>query len=343
LNLLTGCNGSGKTTLLEAAYMMAHGRSFRQARDPFLLRRGEKELQINGVWHRYGPMYVNVRARQGKTDIFLQGKSIQRRRDLMQTLPVLVEAPQGKRLVDGLPNERRHWFDGLVMACHPGMGGEYQRYLRAVMQRNRLLRRRSGWDELDGWEQQIVVHGKAIVQARHELMMELNGYLEKEEMLTETPLHLEIQAPDYDDGAWLSRLKERRHDEARMGGLRFGPHCDRIRMIYRQREIRSAGSRGQQKLAAIALKMAECALRVQHRQMVPVLLLDDCLEALDRRRQKRLLRRLSAAGGQVLMTAPGGIDIPRDVDVRIHELTDRGPVSLTGTESAAVKDMEEAA
>ncbi|MDQ7010728.1 MAG: DNA replication and repair protein RecF, partial [Mariprofundaceae bacterium] len=197
-------------------------------------------------------------------------------------------------------------------------------------------------DELDSWEQQIVVHGKAIVQARHAMMEELNQCLIAEETLTETPLHLEIQAPDYDERTWLSRLKARRDDDARMGGLRFGPHCDRIRMIYRQREIRSAGSRGQQKLAAIALKMAECALRVQHRQMVPVLLLDDCLEALDRQRQERLLRRLSAAGGQVLMTAPGGIDVPRDVDIQVHELTDRGLVS-PDTGPAMATNMEEAA
>ncbi|MFQ5582408.1 MAG: DNA replication/repair protein RecF [Mariprofundaceae bacterium] len=342
LNMLTGCNGSGKTTLLEAAYMMAHGRSFRQARDPLLVRRGENQFQINGVWHRYGPMYVNIRGKQGKTEIFLQGKSIQRRKDLTGTLPVLVEAPQGRRLVDGLPNERRHWLDGLMMVCHQGIAIDYQRYLRAVMQRSRILRRGSGWDELDGWEHQIVAHGMIIVQARQILIEELNSHLATEEMLTETPLCLEMQAPDYDKQMWLSRLQGRRQDDARIGGLRFGPHCDRIRMIYQQREIRNAGSRSQQKLAAIALKMAECALRVQHRQLMPALLLDDCLEALDPERQKRLLHRLSTFCGQVLMTAPSGIHIPQDVDIHTHELTDHGLVSETGPIVLAT-DMEEAA
>ena len=65
LNLLIGANGSGKTSLLESVYLMAHGRSFRQARDPFLVRRGEERFLIKGQWHRFGPMNLSVAGRAG--------------------------------------------------------------------------------------------------------------------------------------------------------------------------------------------------------------------------------------------------------------------------------------
>jgi DNA replication and repair protein RecF len=108
------------------------------------------------------------------------------------------------------------------------------------------------------------------------------------------------------------------------GGLRYGPHCDVLNFYFQQREIRHAGSRGQQKLAAIALKMAECAMWSNHRRLVPVLLLDDCLEALDTERQTRVLKRLQASPAQVLMTAPNGVNISQDVNLKIYTLNAQG-------------------
>jgi len=81
MNLVVGANGCGKTTLLESVYMMAHGRSFRQARDPFLLRHGEQRFMIHGQWQRFGPMHLFVAGRRGQTTIRLQGRDIQRRKD----------------------------------------------------------------------------------------------------------------------------------------------------------------------------------------------------------------------------------------------------------------------
>jgi len=328
LNLLTGANGSGKTSLLEAVYLMVYGRSFRQARDPFLVRKSQDRFLIQGQWHRYGPMNLSVAGRRGKISIRLQGCDVQRRKDVSESFPVLVEAPQGRKLIDGAPGERRRWLDALVRTCNPSMSAIYERYLRAVMQRSRLLRRRACSDELDAWEHQIVRFGLPVVAAREKIILKMNDHLAEETFLTGHPLSISMKRVEYSQTHWLDRLHNGRTDDMKAGGLRFGPHCDVLHLYFQQREIRHAGSRGQQKLAAIALKMAECAMWSGYRRLVPVLLLDDCLEALDTERQLRVLQRLQTSPAQVLMTAPNGINIPGDINISMHGLNAQGVLEL---------------
>jgi len=334
LNLILGANGSGKTSLLEAVYLMAHGRSFRQARSPFLVQHGQTSFLIQGQWKRFGPMHLVVAGRKGKTSLRLQGRDIQRRKDVSDSFPVLVEAPQGRKIVDGAPGERRRWLDALMMICFEHTRSHYERYLRAVMQRGRLLRRHIFSSELDAWEQQIVQHGICIVRARLQLMDEINALLLAEQGLTEHAVMLSVGMSEYSEPGWLERLKSKRDDDARVGSLRFGPHVDAIHISYQGREIRSAGSRGQQKLAAIALKMAECALWSRYRRLIPVILLDDCMEALDRQRQQRLFERLKHSPAQILMTAPDGVEISTETDIHIQLLTQQGLCDLNCDGSA---------
>ena len=324
INLLVGENGSGKTTLLEAVHLMSHGRSFRQARDPYLIRRGRDHFRVEGRWRRYGPLHVQVEGGRGGAEIRLQGKRIRQRRDLTQCIPVLVEAPQGRRLVDGVPNERRRWLDALMVDCRESLMSDFHRYGRSMMQRSRLLRRGAAGAEIDAWEQQIVGHGLAIVEARDGMIRYLNAELAAEAALTESVVEIAVRMPGYERETWLKRLKGRRDEDARSGRLDYGPHADRIHIVYQGREIRSSGSRGQQKLASVALKLAECTVRGHHRQMMPVLLLDDCLEALDAQRQQRLLRRLGEFSGQILMTAPASVHVPAGIEVHVQRLDGEG-------------------
>jgi len=323
VNLLSGDNGSGKTTMLEAVYMMAHGRSFRQARDPELVRWGQSDFHVAGVWKRYGPLHVDVKGRKGKSEVLLQGKRVSRRKELTETLPVIVDAPQAGKLVDGVPKERRRWLDSVIHASVPGTLRYYQHYLRALMQRGRLIRRSRNTPELEVWEHQIVQSGLQLMKARREMVAMLNRSLASETELMETALHLEMKetAPDSEQ-AWTERLVGRRDEDARLGRLQVGPHCDRLNIMFGGREIRSVGSRGQQKLAAMALRLAECAVRLECRHLAPLLLLDDCLEALDSGRQQRLIKRLCSYRGQILMTVPNGIEIPESFGVHQSHLSE---------------------
>ncbi len=330
--------------------MMAHGRSFRQARDPELLRWGADAFKISGVWKRYGPMYVDLTGRRGKSEIILQGRKISRRKELIETLPVVVEAPQAGKLVDGVPGERRRWLDSVIHASNPATYRAYQNYLRALMQRGRLVRRHSASSELDAWEYQIVVAGQQVISARCEMINDLNRLLENEYELMEATLKLELTstAPD-GEKAWVERLATRRDDDARVGRLQAGPHCDRLKILFDGREIRSVGSRGQQKLAAMALRLAECAARLESRHLAPLLLLDDCLEALDAERQQRLMSRLCSYRGQTLMTVPNTVEMPENLVIHQSHLSEcveneNGMRAIRPAMKAAVDhEMEKAA
>jgi DNA replication and repair protein RecF len=208
------------------------------------------------------------------------------------------------------------------------------------MQRNRLLRKGASAAELEAWEHQIAGHAGQIVQLRESFVAELNACLAEDEVLTESRLMLHMQTTGpADEKAWLQELRERRDEDARFGSLRRGPHCDRLRIEYQGREIRNAGSRGQQKLAAMALRLAEQQLRTRYRGVVPVLLLDDCLEALDEGRQKRLLVRLEKTGSQVLLTGPG-VRQPAGVRIERFDLSAGGERRLL---VPAYAEIEEAA
>jgi len=352
LNLLVGENGSGKTTLLEAVFLMGHGRSFRQARAPNLARHGSKQFAIDGRWTRYGPMHVRVGSGVNGVRIHLQGRLLQRRSDLNEALPVLVESPQAARLVDGIPAERRRWLDQMSLYCRPDLMRHYQAYLRCLMQRSRLMRKRATNSEIEIWEQQMAVHGLAIMQVRSELIATLNDALQQERELCETLLVLVLQptAPDSIE-TWTRKLSEQRKQGQRI--LRIGPHCDRLQFGFSGRDfsgqgfggrdIRAVGSRGQQKLAAVALRLAECKLRMQHRGLIPVLLLDDCFEALDNVRRDGLIARLAAHSGQVLMTGPAIEHGARQVDMHCTTLTSNGDMDKRTGRDIASDSLEEAA
>jgi len=323
LNMVMGENGSGKTSLLEAVFLMGHGRSFRQARDPVLSRWESKGFLVIGKWKRYGPLHVEVSGRGKSNRIYLQKRQIQRRMELIETLPVLVESPQGARLVDGVPGERRRWLDQMMLYCRPDVARHYHAYLRCLMQRSRLLRRGGSSDEIEVWEHQMTAHGSVLMQARAGLVDDLNRILESELPLSESGVRVSIHstAPAEKD-VWFNRLVTQRRKGQPRGILRIGPHCDRIMIDYGGRNIRSCGSRGQQKLAAVAIRLAECALRMQHRGFMPLLLLDDCLEALDPLRQQRLLERLAVHSGQILMSGPSGTHIPVGFEMNCYKLPD---------------------
>ncbi|MDQ6974542.1 MAG: DNA replication and repair protein RecF [Mariprofundaceae bacterium] len=316
LNLLVGENGSGKTSILEAIYLMAHGRSFRQSKDAAWQQWGASNFQIDGQWQRYGPLHLHIQGKNKKLKISLQQRSLNLRKELKETFPVLINSPQGARLIDADHNERRKWLDQIVMYCEPQCKVHYQSYLRAWMQRSRLLRQDGSASELMVWEEQMVIHGHHIQNYRHNICQQINSYLRQEKAWTEQLVQCKIKSHiPQDKVKWLTALSEHRVKDKKTGRCFYGSHTDRLSIEYAQKEIRSVGSRGQQKLSSIAMKLAECSLRYDYTQMWPLLLLDDCFEALDKKHTRNVLQRLLIYSGQILLTTPHNIELPEGIDL----------------------------
>jgi DNA replication and repair protein RecF len=223
--------------------------------------------------------------------------------------------------VDGIPGERRRLLDHVSLYCRPELARCYHAYLRCLMQRGRLLRQGRAHQEVEVWEHQMVAHGLTVMRIRGEVIADLNRELAAEQELTEKQVCMAIRptAPEV-ESEWMKKLASQRRSSQQRGILRIGPHCDRLIIDYGSRDIRACGSRGQQKLTAVALRLAECRLRMQHRGLVPVLLLDDSLEALDPVRQHRLLERLARQPGQILMTGPTGTRRPGSLGIHRYDL-----------------------
>ncbi len=324
LNLISGNNGCGKTTVLEAAYMLAYGRSFRQAQAPQLSHWDAKSFHIQATVQRYGPLHIRVDGQKGKVDMSLQGRKVSKRQEIFEHVSLIVDAPQGVRLIDGSPGERRKWLDRLVIASQTASYAHYQSYLRALMQRGRLLRHHGSSNELESWEQQIVEYGLILNEKRTVILEKLNHQLVLEKDWLDLPFQLEMMGQPFENKEeWLVWLATKREEHRRLGRITQGPHCDRLKISYSGREIRVCGSRGQQKISGIVLRLAECAVLQEAKRMMPILLLDDCLESLDHTRALRLMERLSTHQGQVLMTAPGDVaqDIRKDTQhLSLNEL-----------------------
>jgi len=320
-HLFLGENGSGKTSILEAIYMMAYGRSFRQAKDAAWQRWGTSSFYIHGEWQRYGPLHLNIQGKNKKLKISLQGRTLNLRKELKETFPVLMNSPQGYRLIDGDHNERRKWLDQTVIQCEHASKIHYQSYLRAWMQRSRLIRHGGLSDELSVWEEQMVIHGAKVQAYRQKICDFLNHNLSQDMNWTHRQVQFKIQSHiPKEKEAWIQVLSEHREKDKKTGRCFYGSHTDRLNIHYGDREVRSVGSRGQQKLSSIAIKLAECSLRYDYFQIWPLLLLDDCFEALDQKHTARVLQRLTLYKGQILMTAPQAIVIPDDVDIQLWHI-----------------------
>ncbi len=292
--------------------MLAYGRSFRQAKAPQLTRWQAKSFHIQATIQRYGPLHVRVHGQKGKVAMTLQGRTVAKRKEIFDHITLVVDAPQGVRLIDGSPGERRKWLDRLVIATIPASHVVYSSYLRALMQRGRLLRGGGSANELDSWEQQVVDFGLLLNQHRAHVLSQLNQRLQHENTWLDLPFQLELVGQKHENKEdWLFWLHRKREEHQRLGRVTQGPHCDRLKISYDGREIRVCGSRGQQKLSGIALRLVECLLLQESKRLMPILLLDDCLESLDHTRALRLMARLAQHEGQVLMTAPG--DVAADI------------------------------
>jgi len=306
INLICGDNGSGKTSMLEAIYLMACGCSFRQSRVKDLVRWQESSYLVRGNWHRYGVINVKASGNRSSTMIALQGRPISGKQELQDHLALVVDSPQSERLIDGGAKVRRRWLDRLMLVLMPSMGQQCHHYNRAMLQRSRLIRQGVSLSQITPWNAQMVTAGRAWVVARDQVLKMINQQLEQEDWVDAVvQLSIKKRAPDCDE-AWLKSL------EIISGQLRVGPQCDTVAMLRNGREILLHGSHGQQKIMAVMLRLVESMLRAKARHIYPLLLLDDCFEALDHHWQQQVLARLQNYPGQVLLTAPDAAVFDRD-------------------------------
>ena len=291
---LVGGNGEGKTSMLEALHVLARGVSFRRGRSLPLVRMGAQRFRLRARALRLGPLELEAEGNGGGITIRLQRARVRARRELAELVPVVADSPHMADLVQGSDAERRRWLDRLLVLADPGGAQARRDFLRALLQRARALRR--GYEEeAHAWAPLLVDAGWRWLAARMRLGQRINAWLREEAWAGELRLAVEEE----DEGGFRQRMQA----ALRHRVLDAGPHLAPVGILREGRDARLAASRGQQRLCAIALRLAECRLWMETRRIVPCLLLDDAAEALDRRRRQQLARRLEAYPGQVIASA----------------------------------------
>lgn len=312
--LVWGPNAAGKTSLLEAMVVLARGSSHRTTTDVELVRWGADVARIEGHTAGDGIEVALVRpgsaaaASGARKRIRVNGVP-RRAAALAERLRVVLFAPEDMLLVAGAPSLRRGTLDQLATTLIPGYANELGTYARALQQRNSLLRAiredTASREELRYWDRPFLDAGGAVVAARYALLERLAGPL--------AIAHAEIAPDEAATGAlgieYLTnaatargegprdalerRLAETAEKEVWNGTTVIGPHRDDIAFVMSGRDLSAFASRGQQRTAILALKLAELELVTLHDARPPLLLLDDVFSELDPARRSHLVRRIA--------------------------------------------------
>ena len=304
VNVLYGSNAQGKTNLLEAIYFCGVGRSPRTPRDRELIRAGQSYGRIKLTSEDVGGdnSVEIVLSKSENKRVAVNGYPILKLGELMGVVAAVYFSPDEMRIIKDAPGDRRRFMD--VALCRMSKNYFYllQRYNKILAQRNRLLKNGEGTDDvLDVWDAQLVASGARIALQRKGYLsrllpyaVEAHGYLsgEKEELR----LSYEGLAGETEEeiGAqFLAELRQNRDRDRKLCFTSCGVQKDDIAVSLGEVDVRTYGSQGQQRTAALSLKFAETELHTARKGEYPVLLLDDVLSELDPSRQQKLLERSS--------------------------------------------------
>jgi DNA replication and repair protein RecF len=280
-NLIWGSNGSGKTSLLEAIFLLGRGRSFRTRNSERLIRHGQQRLTVFGRTDGFPQQALGVQvSRGGGTVARISGATATSLAELSQTFPVQIIDPGIHKVVEEGGYRRRRWLDWAVFHVEPTFVDNWIRYTRAVKQRNAALKQQPA--SAGSWDPEVARLGELIAESRRSLMDRLQpAWRETVAALSGLEVDLHYSRGWSQDVSLAQSLVDARARDQAKGITHSGPHRADILVRLKGRPAREVLSRGQQKLVAIAMTLAQIQLLQDLTATTPALLLDDPAAELD--------------------------------------------------------------
>ena len=310
-NIFYGDNAQGKTNILESIYLCGTTKSHRGTKDRDLIKFGEEESHIEAVVEKNEvPFKIDIHLKKNSPKgIAINKMPIRRASELFGIINIVFFSPEDLNIIKNGPSERRRFIDLELAQLDKVYLSDLSNYNRIVNQRNKLLKdsynRQEILETLDVWDMQLAHYGKKIIDRRNLFIYQLNEIAGKvHERLTGGKEILNISYEPSNGNMDLEQaIKNNRERDIRMKSTSVGPHRDDICFMTDEVDIRKFGSQGQQKTAALSLKLSEIELVKQVTKDTPILLLDDVLSELDKHRQNYLLD--SICDVQTLITCTG--------------------------------------
>ena len=310
-NILFGDNAQGKTNILESAYVSATTKSHKGSRDKEMIRFGEEEAHIRTVVCKKDQDFqIDLHLKKNRAKgIAINQVPIKKASDLFGILNIVFFSPEDLNIIKDGPTERRRFLDLELCQLDKIYLSDLTAYNKVLKQRNTLLKdmifRPDLKDTLPVWDEQLVEYGKRIIRRRQMFIEELFEIVQRihmnlsgnQEMLT-IKYEPSVDSIFFEDELFLASDRDRKLCQTSVG-----PHRDDISFLLGDIDIRKYGSQGQQRTAALSLKLSEIELVKKSIGDTPVLLLDDVLSELDSNRQNYLLNSIHDI--QTIITCTG--------------------------------------
>lgn len=310
-NILYGDNAQGKTNILEAIYVSATTKSHKGSKDKEIINFNKEEAHIRTYLEKENvETRVDMHLRKNKSKgIAIDGQKIKKAADLMGLLNVVFFSPEDLSIIKDGPAERRRFADMELCQLDSFYLYNLNHYNKIICQRNKLLKDMYFQPELKEtlniWDSQLVSFGSKIIERREQFIKQLGDIIfDIHKKLSGGKEELVIAyEPDVSIEDFEKQMKYNQDKDIRLKQTTTGPHRDDFSFVVNGVDIRKYGSQGQQRTAALSLKLSEIELVKKISKDTPVLLLDDVLSELDSNRQNYLLN--SIGNIQTIITCTG--------------------------------------
>ena len=310
-NVLYGKNAQGKTNVLEAMQVCSTTKSHRGNHDAEMIRFGKEEAHLRLFFQKHDRRHrIDVHLKKnGKKGAAIDGIPVKRAAELFGTMHLVSFFPEDLRIIKQSPRDRRRFIDSQLCQLDSLYVAHLTEYNKIVQQRNALLKNSHFGENidnlLDAWDEPMVRCGSYILKKREEFLEELDQIArESHAALTNGSEKLKlIYEPGIRGDTFAKQLMHNREKDRRWKLTTAGPHRDDFQILLNGVDIRHFGSQGQQRSAALSLKLSEIEFVRRSTQDTPVLLLDDVLSELDSERQTMLLKNIRNI--QTILTCTG--------------------------------------
>lgn len=317
INILYGDNAQGKTNILEAIYIAATTKSHRNSKDKDIIEFGHDESHIRLILNKLDVSHridMHLRKNQSK-GVAIDSIPIRRSTELFGLINIIMFSPEDLSVVKNGPGERRRFMDMEICQLSRIYYSNLLKYNKILDQRNNLLKQiyfnPSIEDTLDIWDNQLVETGISIINERKNFIEMINNIIKDiHKGITSEKEKIEIKyEPNVEADSFKDVVTNKRQMDIKNSVTMTGPHRDDFGVYINDNDVRVYGSQGQQRTAALSLKLAEIELVKKIINDNPILLLDDVMSELDSKRRDALLEQLKDI--QTIITCTGYDDFIR--------------------------------